>query len=69
MECCQTLADTFGNALQAGMVVVCVVLPNRVANTWLSVWPVMADAVFMLSFHNVFLASVRYAFCTMYNTS
>ena len=35
------------------MVVVFTVLPNIAANTWLSVWPLMADTVFMLSFHNV----------------
>ena len=43
------------------MVVVFAVLPNIVANKWLSVWPSMAVAVFMLSFHNVFLEAFRYA--------
>ena len=43
------------------MVVVFTVLPNIAANKWLSVWPLMAYTVFMLSFHNVFLDAFRSA--------
>ena len=61
MGCCQTLADAIGNTLQVAMVVVFSVLPNDAANKWLSVWPLMADTVFMLYFHKVFLEAFRYA--------
>ena len=61
MGCCQTLAEAIENTFQVAMVVVFTVLPNIAANKWLSVWPLMAYTVFMLSFHNVFLEAFRYA--------
>ena len=56
--CCQTLAEAIENTLQLAMVVVFTVLPNIAANKWLSVWPLMADTVFMLSVHDVFSGSM-----------
>ena len=55
------MAEAIENTFQVAMVVVFAVLPNIAANTWLGVWPLMADTVFMLSFHNVFLEAFRYA--------
>ena len=52
--CCQTLEEDMRNTFRLAMAFVLTVLLNVVANKWLSVWPLMADTNFMLSFHNVF---------------
>ena len=48
------MEEAIENTFLLAMVVVFTVLPNVAANRWLSVWPLMADTNFMLSFHNVF---------------
>ena len=55
------MEEAIENTSQVAMVVVFTVLPNIAANKWLSVWPLMAYTVFMLSFHDVLLGAFRYA--------
>ena len=60
-RCCETLEDAIENTFPLAMMVVFTVLPNVALNKWLSVWPLVADIVFMLSCHNIFLEAFRYA--------
>ena len=60
------MAESIENTFQLAMVVVFTVLPNIAANKWISVWPLMADTVFMLSF-NVFWKHFGMHLGTRYN--
>ena len=67
--CCKTFAEAVENTLQVSMVVVFTVFPNIVADKWLSVWPLMADTVFLLSFHNGFWKHVGVRLGTRYKVT